>query len=847
MARGTYWLIGAAGLALTMAACPADAAPSCTAPAGATFEAATAGLERKDGLLPVYLDRACGRVLLVLKPTAEPGVYGRFLYQVYLRGGLGSTPVGLDRSNAADTQVLAFQRAGGRIIASLENEGFQALHGSADEARAVRESFASSSLWAGDILATAADGGVLIDLSGFVARDGFGAIDALKAAKQGGFHIDAALSYPDVAETQVFPDNLEFDAHQTLEADDPGAEVTGIVPDKHSVTLLEHLSLIRLPEPGYEPRPADPRTGAFSSVVADYSAPLGEPLVIRLAHRFRLEKTDPTAARSPVKKPIIFYVDRAAPEPIRSALMQGAAWWTQAFDAAGFIDAFQVKLLPEGASPLDARYNVINWVHRQTRGWSYGENIVDPRTGEIVKGAVLLGSQRVRQDRLIFEGLEGAGKTGAGGPNDPIQISLSRLRQLAVHETGHALGLEHNFAGSQYGDRESVMDYPAPRVKIADGDQLDFSDAYKVGIGSWDRFAIHWLYDQAAPGVNQKAELAGIVRDGYAQGLKFVSDNDSRPTAAAQPAGALWDDGPDPVTELDHVLAVRKIALARFGLNNLPPGAPVADLKRIIAPIYLFHRYQVDAAAKQVGGVDFTYPVQGDADPQAHIVSGPAQKRALEALLATLEPSVLDLPAPLIDLLSAGEPSDRDKAFDIEVFGDSQTPVFDLSTAVEAAADITLGDLLNPARLNRVEDQGARDPTQLGLPALLDHSLAAVFPAKAAAGGSAGLVRRRVQARLITLLAEDLQDPALSPGAAAQIRIALTELGHHLEGAHFPDRADAAQAKAFAALLLDPAPARLKALADRDRARGVSPPPGMPIGGAAEDGWLDAPAGLAVP
>jgi hypothetical protein len=825
---------GAATAALVLAA-PLQAAPKAPAqvePAAAVasgFDAAVAGMERKDGLLTVYLDHKGGRVLLALKPGGGEGVYGRFLYQAYLRAGLGSTPVGLDRSDAgAPTQVLAFQRAGKRIYINFENYAFQAAHGSADEAMAVRDSFASSTVWSGDIVAEAPDGAVLVDVSSFLIRDNFGVADRLKDTKQGAFKVDANLSYPDLSETQAFPENLEFEGRQTFVGDDPGAEVSGIVPAPHQTTLVEHHSLIKLPAPGFVPRLADPRTGAFASVIADYSAPLDKPLVIRLAHRFRLEKTDPGAARSPVKKPIVFYIDRAAPEPVRSALLEGASWWAQAFDAAGFVDAFKVQVLPDGVSPLDARYNVINWVHRQTRGWSLGENIIDPRTGEIVKGVVLLGSQRVRQDRLIFEGLVGAGKTGAGGPNDPIQVSLMRLRQLAVHESGHAIGLEHNFAGSAFGDRESVMDYPPPRVGIKDG-RLDFSDAYKVGIGAWDRFAIRWLYDQAPPGENQAARLAAIVREGYAGGLKFVSDDDARPARSANPAGALWDDGHDAVEGLNHALAVRAIALKTFGPANLPSGAPMADLRRALVPIYLFHRYEVDAAAKLVGGVDFNYPVAGDGAPVAKPTPGADQRRALDALLAALEPSVLDLPDPLIDQLSAGGFSDRDKGYDIEVFGKSETPVFDLSTAVEAAADITFGDLFDVQRLNRVEDLGSRDAGQLGLPELMKRTTDAVFPAKEGTRRE-GLIRRRVQARLLVQLGKALSDGGLSPAANADIRSTLADLGRRL-------KTQGDRTPTFSDLLSDPE--RLKALAEADKTRHVAPPPGMPIG---EDDWLtDAP------
>ena len=487
MIRRTIASVSAAALALIAA--PAFAG---CAPPAAGFTAVTAGLQRKDGLVPVYVDHACGRVFVALQPSDSHGLYGRFLYQTYLRGGLGSAPVGLDRSAASETKLIAFRRAGDKIVAVLENTDFRADHGSADEAKAVAESFAPSAIWSGPVVASGPDGTVLVEISDFLAQDRFGAVDVLKDARQGAFHVVPGLSFPDADGVSTFPDNVEFDADVTLESDAPGQEPAGIIPAAHTLTLIEHVSLIRLPAPGFKPLESDPRTGAFSSLIADYSAPLDQALTARLAHRFRLEKTDPSAARSPVKKPIIFYVDRAAPEPVRSALMEGAGWWARAFDAAGFVNAFRVELLPEGISPLDARYNVINWVHRQTRGWSYGMNITDPRTGEIVKGGVLLGSQRMRQDLLIFEGLVGADKTGTGAPDDPIKPTLARLRQLAAHETGHAIGFEHNFAASAFGDRQSVMDYPPPRVKI-DGDKLDLSQAYSPGLGSWDMFAVNWL------------------------------------------------------------------------------------------------------------------------------------------------------------------------------------------------------------------------------------------------------------------------------------------------------------------------------------------------------------------
>jgi hypothetical protein len=825
----------------TVAAGPSPVvAPS---PAGGkTFAQITSPLRRLEGLAPVFIDDKAGKVFLQLPPPDAQGLAARYLYQVYLRSGLGSNPVGLDRSEPGPTQILVFREAGGKVVVEYENDGFRADGASRDESQAVANSFAYSTVWSGDVVARAADGGALLDVTGFLTRDAFGISDALSRADQGDFKLQSGLSYADTGATLAFPQNLEFEASETYRSDKPGGEVKAIAPDPHAITLVVHHSLIALPAQGYRPRLYDPRVGVFNEVIANYGASLNAPVVYRLANRFRLEKTDPTAARSPVKKPIVFYVDRAAPEPIRTALREGAQWWSQAFDAAGFIDAFQVKILPEGVNPLDARYNVINGVHRQTRGWSYGQGIVDPRTGEIVKGSVLLGSLRVRQDRMIFEGLLGADKTGTGGPDDPITIALARLHQLAVHETGHAIGLAHNFAGSTFDDRGSVMDYPPPRIRIVDG-KLDFSDAYAVGVGTWDKFAVRWLYSEVPAGVDEAAFLNAIVTEGYAKGLRFVGDPEARPASAAQPYGALWDDGPDAVASLAHVMEVRRIALSRFGLANLPVGAPVADLRRVIAPIYLFHRYEVDAVAKLVGGIDFPYAVNGDGREAAHPVSGADQRRALDALLSTVDPTALDLPDPLLSLLSSAQSGDRDPQFDVEVFGNAADPVFDLPTAADAAADITFSDLFNAARLNRVVELGGRDPSQLPLDELLSRTIGAVFPAKAVSGGRTGELRRRVRMRLIEDLAETLQDPSLSPTAAAQVKTSLTALGQRLAASKGGDAADLAQARYLSAILLETTHDAIKALADADKARNVAPPPGAPIGAASDDCWMCEPTG----
>lgn len=825
------WRVSAALAALSIAAAPAAFAQT----AGVKPLAAAS----LPGLLSVKTDAAKGAVVISLPAPAADGVSGRFLYQPSLSGGLGAASVGLDRAATGETQVLVFRRVGKKVLIAFENYGFRAVGGTPQEARTVQDSFPASVVWSGDVISETPDGGVTVDIASFLLRDAFDVAGGLKRGKQGAYKPAPTLSYVDLSAVGIFPDNLEFETRQTFTADDPGPEVNGIAPDGRSVTFGVHHSFIRLPGPGFVPRSQDPRTGTSAQVLfADYASRLDQPIVQRLSRRFRLEKTDPNAQRSRVKKPIVYYVDRGAPEPIRSALIEGGRWWAKAFEEAGFIDAFRVELLPEGVDPMDARYNVVNWIHRQTRGWSTGTTVVDPRTGEIVRGVVQLGSLRVRQDRLIFEGLVGADRTGKGGPDDPIAVSLARIRQLSVHEIGHTLGLAHNFAGSSYG-RASVMDYPAPVVKIA-GDRLDLSDAYATGVGAWDRFAINWLYSQGAPGSDEAARLDRLARDAQTKGLRFVTDADSRGGASGQPYGALWDNGPDAVAELDHVLAVRKIALSRFGLANLPKGAPAADLKRVLAPIYLFHRYQVEAAVKLIGGVDYSYAVRGDGHEAASIPPAATQRKALDALLKTTEPATLDLPDGLLALLSSSQSGARDKAYDIEIFPTSGPSVFDLPTAAEMAADQTVSLLVNPARLNRVVEQNRRDPAQLGVAELAERLLASVAPSTTE--GRFGDLRRRIRARVVGDLVEVLGDKTLSPTAAAQIEAALRAFGKTLAN-YQGGGAEGDQAAMLARALLSDDAAAKQALAAPRAGAVETLPPGMPIGG--EDCWFCAPsAGL---
>ena len=798
---------------------------SSAAPALATPpQAVLAGTRAQEGLLPVHVDAKAGRILLSLPAPDANGVSGRYLYVVSLKTGLGSAPAGLDRALSAGSKLLVFRRVGKKMVAEIENPRFRATNAPAPEQAAARDSFATSTIWMGDIAAETADGRLLVDISPLLTRDMMNIAPALKAAGEKGFALSGELSVADPSSVKVFPENIEMEARQTFVSTEPGAEVNNIAPASGNLSFIVRHSLVKLPEPGYRRRRFDPRTGGFATQVLDYASPLGSPLVYELANRFRLEKVDPAAARSRVRKPIVFYIDRSAPEPIRTALFEGTNWWKQAFEDAGYIDAFQVEMLPEGIDPLDVRYNVVNWVNRATRGWSYGQVIEDPRTGEVVKGQVLLGSLRVRQDMLIFEGLVGADKVGTGGPNDPIQASLARLRQLAAHEVGHALGLAHNFAASTQG-RYSVMDYPAPRVTLVDG-APDLGDAYGVGLGRWDMFAVDWLY-----GTDSDAEAQAKASAAVAGGLRFVGDNDARPLGAAQPWGGLWDDFADPAAELERMSAVRRAAVDRFGLGALAAGEPVANLRRKFVPIWLLHRYQIEAAAKLVGGVDFAYSVRGDGMEASLPVPADVQRRALDALLATLSPAALTVPERLLPSLSSGWSGNNDRQYDIEIFRTAGGPVFDPLVASEVAAAVTLNALLAPERMNRLAEQDRVDDNAIAPAELVDRLLAATIPAEKR--NSATPVQRGIATTTAMALARLQRDPALSPTVALALGDRLLQLARDLRSAKGKDQ-HAEWSRGLGRLLAD-REALDKALAEPQRAPRI--PPGMPIG-AGEESWL---------
>ncbi|MEO0878455.1 MAG: zinc-dependent metalloprotease [Pseudomonadota bacterium] len=823
------------GCALTAAlagavSCAQPAPRAASSDSGAKSGPDLAALDKREGFFTLYVDDDKARVLAELPAPDADGVALRFIYATGLTAGLGSNPIGLDRGAFDSGVIVSFRRIGDKIIAEQENMKYRASAERALEKRAVRESFARSFLWSGDIETTTASGGAVIDLSDFLTRDPLGVVARLKNHPRGGaYAIDAALSMPDTGAALAFPDNVEIDAFLTLTSAAPGGEARVAAADGRAVTLVQHHSFVRLPDAGYAPRAFDPRIGAIEVAHYDFSAPLDAPIITRLARRFRLQREDPNAASGPVKKPIVFYVDPGAPEQIRDALIDGALWWKDAFEDAGFEDAYRVELLPDGAHPFDIRYNMIQWTHRQTRGWSYGGGVSDPRTGEMLKANVILGSQRVRQDRMIFEGLAGAEKSGSGAADDPVEIALARIRQLSAHEVGHTLGFAHNFAASST-DRASVMDYPAPYVRPTEEGGLDFSGAYGVGVGAWDKFAAKWLYAEFPEGADEDAALEEIVTAGYEAGLRFVGDREARSVGTAHPHGAVWDNGGDPVATLNETMAVRRIALDQFGARALQDGRPLSDLNDVIVPIYLYHRYQTAAAAKLVGGLNFTYGVKGAAAAasDATPVDGARQEAALQAILKTIDPGALDLPDSVIQKITPQLGGFGPFAGGAEQFDQHAAPAFDVTAAADTAASVTLGALLHPARVSRLVEFNRRDPALPSLDGVLNAIDTAVF-AEDALDRRQRLIAQTVQTRFVSaLIALSMNDTA-SAGARAIVEAKLRALEARLRpGLSSVNAANAGHRSFLAARIRR----HLERSAPESAARIDAPdaPPGSPIG-----------------
>ncbi len=675
----------------------------CLAAAGEAAEPlfTTENYEPLDGFVDLYWDDTGGRLFMRINEFDAP-----FLYQVSLPRGIGSNDIGLDRGQLGATKVVRFLRSGPKVLLVEDNLRYRAASDNEDERRAIDESFARSVIWGFEDVDPASDSTV-VDATAFFLRDSHGVSPWLQELGEGSYSVDDSRSAIFLANTRAFPDNTEVEALITFTGEPTGPHLPTVVPDPRAVTVHMRHSFVRLPDDDYEPLPYDPRSGVIGLRYAtggfvDYAKPVGERLGVDFGRRHRLHKVDPEAAVSEAVEPIIYYLDRGAPEPVRAALLEGARWWNQAFSAAGYRDAFQVRMLPEGADPMDVRYNVIQWVHRSTRGWSYGSSVLDPRTGEIIKGHVTLGSLRVRQDYLIAEGLL-APYEDDSVPPEMLEMSLARIRQLSAHEVGHTLGFEHNFAASTQ-DRASVMDYPFPLIRIGEDGALDLSEAYDDKIGAWDKRTVLYAYQDFPDNVDANAERQKIMSETIARGFRYVSDSDARSPSTPHPEGNLWDNGADPLAELQHLMQVREIALQRFSERSIRIGRPLATIEEALVPIYLLHRYQLHAAGKLLGGQYFRYSLRGDGQAPPVTVPVERQQQALEALLATIKPVALRLPDELVALIAPRVPNNPRTR---ETFAGSTGITFDDLAPAKAAVALTLEVLLDPSRAARMMRNGA--------------------------------------------------------------------------------------------------------------------------------------------
>lgn len=729
----------------------------------------TQDMEKQSGFIPFYYDSSNDRVYLQISRFDTP-----LLFQSSLPHGIGSNDIGLDRGQLGDTRLVQFERYGNKVMLKQLNTRYRALSDNKFEQQSIDEAFADSVI-AGYSVAAASDNTVLIDYTPYLLSDIHGIAKRLSGTKQGSYKADASRSGVYLPKSKAFVKNTELEAMVTFGGSNPGQYVSQVAPDPESLSVHLHHSFIALPEEGYQQRAFHPYSGYWKFSYFDYATAISVPMEKKYIIRHRLAKKDPEAKTSEPVEPIVYYLDPGIPEPVMSALKEGASWWNQAFEAIGYENAFQVKVLPEDADPMDVRYNVIQWVHRATRGWSYGSSVIDPRTGELIKGHVTLGSLRVRQDYLIALGLTSPFTSDNADTTAQQEMALARIRQLSAHEVGHTLGIAHNFAASENG-RESVMDYPHPKITLENGN-ITLNDAYDSGMGEWDLHAVAYGYQDY---VSEQAETQGLaqqIEKARTAGLHYKTDADTRASYHASSDGHMWDNGADPIAAFKEISLIRQKALSRLGINTIHKGDSLSSLEDALVPVYLLHRYQLEAVAKQVGGIDYTYELKGDnASPQGQsVVAAQTQKQAVALLIEATTPEYLRMPESLLSLIP---PTAFGDDITREHFNGRMGRMLDPVSAAESAADHALKLLLQPERLNRVSWQHSQVRGMLSVEQLVARLLDTHWYRKGEANYGLNDRLRYVTLNAVMRVA---MDKDLAPEVKASIDAALTDFDDWLD------------------------------------------------------------------
>ena len=566
-------------------------------------KSAKSAWQRIDGYVPLYWDHSRGRLLM---EVPEPGQ--DVLFFGGAAQGVGSVALGLDWGARYFSSVIYFQRVGPRVQVVERNLKFRALAGNDALHRELSNSFAESML-ASLPIESEENGKLIADATPLIIRDSANIEGYLRQAKQGAYKLDAARSFVYLPRTKGFERNTEMEATLTYGSETAGPLLQAAAPDGRSVTVRVHYSFVKPPDGGYKPRRADVRIGALGPSFKDYSTPYTRETDTHWVERFRLEKKNPSAALSEPTQPLVYYLDAAIPEPVRSAMRDGILWWNSAFEAAGFKNAIVVKDPTPDMDPLDIRYSFVFWVNRDERGFSVGDNYSDPRTGEILAARARMDSARIRTIGNYWKAYRASGI--APGPTAE-QFVLLRQALVTAHEVGHTLGFPHTWDSSM-NDRASVMEYPSPRIKLTADNKIDLSDAYQRQIGELDKFMVRYSYSEF-PAAKEQAGLDAIVSA----------------TPETDPRWARYDDLSDAATYLREVVKQRQVLLSHYGVDALDPGEEVAHLRgEGLWMTYLHHRWAIDAGARYIGGMYHNYVLKGDPLVPTEIVPAAYQREIL--------------------------------------------------------------------------------------------------------------------------------------------------------------------------------------------------------------------------